>query len=101
MIYFIMLSIYHDRYNKKYMDWQSHSQKMETKCQKIPKQTKPQTLSYWYADNVISVISVFFKVLWCHSQAFYTFIQQVKEQTESKADTVNVVSITDQNKKTR
>lgn len=35
------------------------------------------------------------------SQAFYTFIQQVKEQTESKADTVNVVSITDQNKKTR
>lgn len=85
------------------MDWQSHSlKKWKQSAKKSPnKQTKPQTLSYWYADNVISVISVFFKVLWCHSQAFYTFIQQVKEQTELKADTVNVVSITDQKKKTR
>lgn len=84
------------------MDWQSHSlKKWKQSAKKSPNKQNPKLSLIDMQTMLFLLFLYFFKVLWCHSQAFYTFIQQVKEQTESKADTVNVVSITDQNKKTR
>lgn len=60
MIYFIMLSIYHDRYNKKYMDWQSHSlKKWKQSAKKSPNKQNPK-LSLIDMQTMLFVLFLYF-----------------------------------------